>query len=153
DTAIANPRNLVSMVKGVRLGGTTIEQPSAAASPKRYGNKEVIDVLRFGNFSVTDCPAIRIAIDRNRNGKPEESDFQVGSTLEFYPRAHIPVLVEWISTSEFGPVSQIDVFVGNRSVTFAGKDHGAGVPTNRQLDGTYQPDPSGVLQIQQSQLL
>ena len=60
DTAIANPRNLVSVVRP-----SVVDPPVAtdhigerANGPKRYSNLEVLGALRSGAFSVTDGPAI-----------------------------------------------------------------------------------------------
>lgn len=150
DTAIGNPRNLVSMSRPATAPVIEpADRPPPASGPRRYGNQEVIAVLREGNFSVTDGPAIRIVVDRNRNGVIDEADFPMGSMFHFFPGEHIPLLVEWISTAEFGPVEQIDVYVGNSAVTFAPKDHGPGIPPGggRPPQGSYDLDPSGVLQI------
>jgi hypothetical protein len=157
DTAIGNPRNLVSM-KAPPTGEIAPASTARAAStggPRRYTNREVIESFRAGRFSVTDGPALRIAIDKNRNGKIDHTDFQMGSTINFFPGEHIPLLVEWQSTVEFGPIDQIDLYVGNRNVTYAGKNHGSRLlpfyvnSQQRLLEeyGGYQPDPSGVLQI------
>ncbi|MGD9850864.1 MAG: hypothetical protein AB7T38_06340 [Nitrospirales bacterium] len=144
DTAIGKPRNLV-------LVGSPQGAPAPALpAVKRHTNQQVIDSLRAGRFGVTDGPALRIAIDKNRNGKIDDADFQMGSTFNFYPGEHIPLLVEWQSSPEFGPVSQVDVYIGTPSNTFAPKGHGPILPrgSNRNPDfGAYQPDPSGVLQV------
>jgi hypothetical protein len=116
--------------------------------PKRYSNSEVITAFRAGRFSVTDGPAIRIAVDKNRNGKIDDTDFPMGSTFTFLPGEHIPLLVEWFSTPEFGPIEQIDVYVGNSKETFAGAAHGSrALPALKDEHGGYTPDPSRVLQI------
>ncbi len=144
DTAIGKPRNLIL------VGPPTGPPAPALPNVKRHSNQQVIDSLRAGRFGVTDGPALRIAIDKNRNGKIDDADFQMGSTFHFYPGEHIPLLIEWKSSPEFGPVSQIDVYVGNSSNTFAPKGHGPVLPRgqNRNSEyGAYQPDPSGVLKI------
>ena len=144
DTAIGKPRNLVLV--GSPQGAPTPALPNV----KRHTNQQVIDSLRAGQFGVTDGPALRIAIDKNRNGKIDESDYQMGSTFNFYPGEHIPLLIEWKSSPEFGPISQVDVYVGTQANTFAPKDHGPILPRgpNRNAEyGGYRPDPSSVLQI------
>lgn len=152
DTALANPRNLVSM-RGREMRGTAgaIADDAPPAGARRYTNREVIEALRSGNFSVTDGPAIRIVVDHNRNGVIEDTDFPMGSTVEFYPGEWIPLLVEWRSTPEFGPVSRVDVYVGNSRVTFAPQDHGpiivADYPGGNRRLGPYQADPSGALHV------
>ena len=58
---------------------------------------------------------------------------------------HIPLLVEWISTPEFGPVAGIDVYVGNSTITFsAGDVLPAGVTS---AGGGYAADPSNTLKV------
>jgi hypothetical protein len=173
DTAIGNPRNLVAMSGQPSALPTATIAGAPTSGPKRYSNREVIDALRAGRFSVTDGPAIRIAVDKNRNGKIDDSDFPMGSTFTFLPGEHIPLLVEWFSTPEFGPIDQIDIYVGNSKETFAGKAHGSRVlpillsqkPQDTQGGGQsggggnpppgplsedyggYTPDPSRTLQI------
>lgn len=157
DTAIANPRNLVAMRGQPSALPTATLANTPAGGPKRYSNREVIDAFRAGRFSVTDGPAIRIAVDKNRNGRIDDTDFPMGSTFTFLPGEHIPLLVEWFSTPEFGPIDQIDIYVGNSKETFAGKAHGAGLlplrisqaPNEPLIEdfGGYTPDPSRALQI------
>lgn len=155
DTAIANPRNLVSMlVRHSDQPAGVATEASIAGAPRRadgirYPNKDVMDALAFGNFSVTDGPALRIAVDRNNNGVIDEGDFQMGTTVNFYPADYVPLLVEWISSPEFGPVSRIDLYVGNPRQTFAPKRHGPVIPGGQGRNteyGNYAPDPSGALQ-------
>jgi hypothetical protein len=157
DTAIGNPRNLVSMkvAQSPQTAGAAVDAAIPANGPRRYANREVIDAFRAGRFSVTDGPAIRIAVDKNRNGEIDDGDFQMGSTVHFFPGEHIPLLVEWYSTPEFGPIDQIDIYVGNQAATFAPKGHGSRVlpffvnqAANLTEDyGGYKHDPSGVLQV------
>lgn len=153
DTAIGNPRNLVSMRgrwtpgMGPMSDGTVPD----AARPRAYANRQVLDALKTGNFSVTDGPAIRVVVDQNRNGKIEDSDFPMGSVVDFYPGEYIPILVEWWTTPEFGPIDQVDLYVGNKQVTFAAEDHGPIIVAdyeggNPKL-GAYKKDPSGALQV------
>jgi hypothetical protein len=152
DTAIGNPRNLVSLTGRVVRGDARLvaaAQPPATG-PRRYTNAQVVNRLRAGDFSVTDGPAIRIAMDNNRNGEIDDSDFPMGSTVHFYPGEHIPLLVEWLSTPEFGRVSQVDIYVGSPTETFAPRGHGPLIPPGGGRNGEfgpYRPDPSGVLQV------
>ncbi|MDQ3565049.1 MAG: hypothetical protein M3436_13220 [Pseudomonadota bacterium] len=136
DTAIGRPRNLV-LVSTPPTGG-------------RYSNRQVIDALRGGQFSVTNGPALRIGIDKNGNGKMDDVDLQMGATFEMFPGEHVPLLVEWKSTPEFGPIEEIDVYVGNALVTFAVDKHGPTHLTLAHDPAAYQPDPSGVLRIKPS---
>jgi len=139
DTAIGKPRNLV--FAGVPAGDRIPARPRA----KRYSNRQVIQALRDGHFSVTDGPAQSIAIDRNRNGVIDDADFHMGSTFHLHPGEHVPLLVEWISTPEFGRVKRVDVYVGNKERTFAPEDPGPQHTSESQ--GAYARDPSGVLRI------
>ena len=133
DTALGKPRNLVR-----------VSQPPTDG---RYSNRQVIDALRTGEFSVTDGPALRVVMDRNANGKVDDSDLQMGSTFDIYPGEHAPLLVEWKSTPEFGAVREIDIYVGTTAATFAPSPHGPeGAPTGA-TGAAYKPDPSGVLKI------
>lgn len=169
DTAIGNPRNLVSLVPRPTpgLAGMQVADSSAATtgdsghgttglstdrmSPRRYTNREVIDAIRTGDFTVTDGPAVRIMVDKNRNGIIEDTDYPMGSVVDFYPGEYVPLLVEWISTKEFGPVQQVDVYIGNSKVTFAPEDHGPIIVADYEGGnphlGAYSKDPSGALQV------
>jgi hypothetical protein len=143
DTAIASPRNLVSII-GPASGRPVLSDGvrDEASGPIRYSNQQVLGALRNGRFSVTDGPAIRIVIDKNRNGTIDATDLPMGSTLDFYPGEHIPLLVEWFSTREFGPIAAVDLFVGNARMTFAPAD-----VRPAQGGAGYAQDPSGALQI------
>jgi hypothetical protein len=121
DTAIGNPRNLVLM--GVSAMGAPL--PGVPGAVKPYTNRQVIDALKGGRFSVTDGPALRIAIDRNRNGLLDDADFQMGSTFNLFPGEQVPLLIEWLSTEEFGPIKKIDIYLGNKDSTLAPPNHGA----------------------------
>lgn len=179
DTAIGNPRNLVSLAARSTPGvagmagnsgndgaGNTDAGNGANAStgnagagldsgdhitPRRYTNREVIDAVRSGNFSVTDGPAARIVIDKNRNGIIENTDYPMGSVVDFYPGEYIPLLIEWMSSPEFGPIEQIDVYIGNAKVTFAPEDHGPIIVADYEGGnphlGPYTKDPSNSLQV------
>jgi hypothetical protein len=151
DTAIGQPRNLVSMTATTSGLPQLVESGAPPASgPIRYTNQQVIESLRAGRFIVTDGPAIRIALDRNLNGKIDDSDTQMGGVLDFFAGDRIPLLVEWMSTPEFGPIAKVDVYVGNDRVTFAPRDHGPGIPGGVGVQGlgSYTFGPSNVLQVQ-----
>jgi len=85
-----------------------------------HTQEQVVRALRTGKFSVTDGPAIRIAIDMNGNGKIDDTDIQMGDVHSFVKEFSIPklggqtitLLTECISTPEFGPISKIDLYVG-----------------------------------------
>jgi hypothetical protein len=101
---------------------------------------QVVDAFRSGHFSVTDGPALRIALDTNGNGVVDGADVPMGGTAELSRAGLTTVLVEWKSTAEFGPVTSIDLYVGSQAgnlhgAVWAPLDHGVRGPT----------DPSGTL--------
>ncbi len=102
DTAIGKPRNLTYV-------GT--ERPGASGG---VGQNQVVESLASGRFAVTDGPALRIAIDVNGNGTIDDGDVPMGGDF-IITEASAPVLVEWKSTPEFGPVKTIDFYVGVQS--------------------------------------
>lgn len=168
DTAIGKPRNLVYVGPG-RAESVLDAQgvPHGAV-----GQTQVTDALASGNFSVTDGPALRIAVDMNGNGLIDDADVPMGGISRApFRGTWIPVIVEWKSTDEFGPVGRIDVYVGAASdaidaaLVYAPLDHGihavttkpgtvapepyvdrSGRPHRELLDG-YMLDPTGRLQI------
>jgi hypothetical protein len=86
-----------------------------------HTQEQVIAALRAGRFSVTDGPALRIAIDQNGNNTIDAGDVQMGGivhlhdTLPLSGPTPLKVLVEWLSTPEFGPVTKIDLYVGTHA--------------------------------------
>ena len=143
DTAIGKPRNLV--LAGQAQGAPAIDIPNAV----RYTNRQVIEALQQGRFSVTDGPAIRIAVDRDRNGWIGDDDFQMGSTFHLFPGEHVPLLVQWESTPEFGRVSEVEVYVGIPERTFAAPQ-GARILIEAPIPSpnAYAADPAGVLHVE-----
>lgn len=139
------------------------------AEPKRYPQEQVVDALRSGQFAVTDGPALRIVVDRNRNGVIDGPDVPMGGSMHLYGTDPIPLLVEWRSTPEFGPVQGIDLYVGavagDRGRTYAPRGHGVRDPSDpvsepllehveydaqrrtKMRDG-YWLDPTGQLHIE-----
>jgi hypothetical protein len=88
-----------------------------------HTQEQVIRALRNGRFSVTDGPALRMAIDRNGNNQIDDDDIQMGAIYRFSKSLHDPIagqgesqtvtlLTEIISTPEFGPIMDVDVYVG-----------------------------------------
>ena len=113
DTAIGKPRNLIDI--GPHSGG--------------FDQSKVIDALKEGRFSITDGPAIRIGIDTNGNNHIDAGEPQMGDWNFVIRGATVPVLVEWESTDEFGPVGGIDLYLGAQAgnlagVTYAPQEHG-----------------------------
>ena len=126
DTAIGKPRNLVFT--------------GAGTAP--LGQGQVLSSLRAGQFVATDGPIVRVAIDNNRNGVIDAADTPMGGEGGYIGGADVPIVVEWISTPEFGPVTRIELAVGAhsdklaRGMTFAPREHG--VRTERDPAGTPQ---------------
>ncbi|AKC86937.1 hypothetical protein [Pseudoxanthomonas suwonensis] len=77
-----------------------------------YSQSQIVAALAEGAFSVTDGPALRIAIDRNGNGRIDDADTPMGGIIETYGDVTLPLLVEWQSNEEWGPVYQVDLIVG-----------------------------------------
>jgi len=115
DTAIGSPRNLTFV--GTERPGHVDD---GGAGVPTVGQAQIVDALRSGRFSVTDGPALRIAIDRNGNNLIDDGDAQMGEDFTLTGTATAPLLVQWKSTSEFGPVRELDVYVGAQAGTRAG---------------------------------
>ncbi len=112
-TAIGTPRNLVDISPSLDLAELPGLRMAAGgiALPTVITQDAVTDALRAGRFSVTDGPALRIVIDRNRNGVIDADDVPMGGISHLYGDDKIPLLVEWKSTPEFGPVDQVHIYV------------------------------------------
>ncbi len=154
DTAIGKPRNLVQ-------AGSPAGPPLAATagpSAQPFTQTQITGALQNGHFAVTDGPAVRIAIDRNASGVIDEGDTMMGDVLDqevtIYANQSglIPVLVEWKSTPEFGPVERVDLYVGahstalGASAVYAAPDHGVRRPEDPQSTaGSRSYLPNGVV--------
>jgi hypothetical protein len=77
--------------------------------------------LQKGRYCVTDGPALRIAIDKNNNGIIDDDDVQMGDIFKPLPAGDnilsgpsttVNLLVECVSTVEFGPLIRLDIYVG-----------------------------------------
>lgn len=85
-----------------------------------HTQEQIVRALKQGHYSVTDGPAIRIAIDLNGNNVIDDSDIQMGDIYRFrknlFPlvgrHQNVTLLVECISTPEFGPIEKVDLYVG-----------------------------------------
>src|SRR5262249_47941983 len=107
DSAIGKPRNL-TYVGSERLGG-----------PKAVGQNQGIGHLKEGQFSITDGPALRMAIDVNGNGVIDDADVPMGGDFAA-GSGTVPLLVEWKSTPEFGGLDSIDIYVGAQAGSHQG---------------------------------
>ncbi len=137
DSALGKPRNLVNV-------GLTRPESVLSADGSSVGvftQEQITSALAAGAFSVTDGPAVRIAIDSNNNGVIDAGDVPMGS-VGYLGTGTVPVIIEWLSTSEFQPVASLDVYVGaastvtDKTVVYAPANHGA-----RPADGTGVLDP------------
>lgn len=108
DVAIGNPRNLVSM----DATGTT-----AVPVNGRYSNIQVIDAIKSGSFSITDGPALRIAVDLDNDQQISPKEPAMGSIIVARKDRLVPIIVEWASTEEFGSIDSIYFFIGNSERT------------------------------------
>jgi hypothetical protein len=146
DTAIAKVRNLVFAGTPRNPCPLKIDcNPPTTPVATTHSQDQVVAALADGRFAVTDGPALRVVIDRNRNGLIDDSDLPMGSIADLYGSTNLgggedlPLIVEWQSTEEFGPVSKIDLYVGvdgvpvgsefptpneGRARTYAALDHG-----------------------------
>lgn len=129
DTAMGKPRNLLNVGDA---------RPESVAAPDStllpaIGQTQVVDALRRGEFSVTDGPALRIAIDRNGNDVIDDGDIPMGGVTSLQ-NGTARVIVEWLSTPEFGPIDGIDLYVGvaspstDVSAVYAPENHGVHSP-------------------------
>jgi hypothetical protein len=167
DTAIGKPRNLVYV--GTARPETVTDAGGAARGA--LGQGQVAAALATGQFSITDGPAVRIAIDWNRSGVIDDGDVPMGSVGQVIPGGQLPVIVEWRSTTELQPVVALDLYVGvandalDATFVYAAAGHGIhgsgnpsgaidpnayeepnNTPHYRLKDG-YMADPSGLLRI------
>lgn len=164
DSALGKPRNLVNI--GLSRPDSVVA--SDGSSVGAFTQEQVTTALAAGAFSVTDGPAVRVAIDTNGNGVIDDGDVPMGS-VGYLGNGTVPVIVEWLSTSEFQPVASLDVYVGaastvtDKTVVYAPVNHGArindgsgaldpnlykdGSVTYRQLKDGYMADRTGVLRI------
>ena len=113
-----------------------LKEENKHSETSRYHTQEqVIKALRKGSFCVTDGPALRIAVDKNGNGRIDSKDVQMGGIVHLYGNEPLKLLVEWKSTEEFGPVRKVDLYVGvqTSSSSYSGTDY----------KRTYAPESHG----------
>ena len=110
DMAIGKPRNLVMAgdPRNVIVAAQGVQNPAV----KAFSQAQVLNAMRNGVYSVTDGPALRIAIDRNGNGVIDDGDIPMGGIVEMFGDKMLPVLVEWDSTPEWGPIQQVELVIG-----------------------------------------
>jgi hypothetical protein len=121
------------------------EDSSPAAPSNSYTQTQIVDAIAEGRFSVTDGPALRIVVDRNRNGQIDAEDTPMGGVVDLYGETTLPLLVEWKTTRDFGFLtSGIDIVVGveggGRTRLYAPYQHGAraeGLPSSEAVEGYF----------------
>lgn len=125
DTAIGKPRNLVFV--GTPAG---VDATPDGSQPRSWSQAQLVGGLASGQFAVTDGPAARIAIDVNRNGVIDDGDVAMGGVRTVAKGERVPIVVEFMSTPEFGKVTGIDLYVGvhadalRQGMIYAPFDHG-----------------------------
>jgi hypothetical protein len=157
--AIGKPRNLVfagnldgadglTLAPGVLGHVGQIDVSGVLAAPAGvHSQGQVTNALKSGAFSMTDGPAVRIAIDRNHDGVIDDGDVPMGGVAELYGEKTLRVVVEWQSTAEWGTVDHLDLVVGGartasgRVGLWAPASHGP--RTAATPDIGYSPDPTG----------
>ena len=115
DNALGKARNLV-FLGDPELPRDTNDRPDWCGKPaERHSQSQLVDALKEGNFSVTDGPALRIIVDKNSNGIIDDGDTPMGGIVELFGETELPIIVQWISTPEFGPIARVHLYVGVRS--------------------------------------
>lgn len=167
DTAIGKPRNLLYVANP----GTDVVTDAQGNAVPALNQTQVTTALANGQFSVTDGPAVRLAIDRNGNNVIDEFDTPMGGVGEFTSGTVLPIVVEWKSTPEFQRVVSLDLYVGvtndttDASLVYTSEGHGvhsvetpsgalspnvyvdSSGGTHRKLRDGYMSDPTGLLRI------
>lgn len=112
DARLGSPRNLVYAPEPVQEP-VVVDDPNNVGRPlRRPSQSSVLRGLESGNFTATDGPIVRIVVDENRNGVIDADDRPMGGTTNLYGEAELPILVEAISTPEFGAIHKIQLSVG-----------------------------------------
>ena len=145
DDALGKPRNLVDAgpAEGAALPRGGGLDPVAV-----HTQTQVADALAAGRFSVTDGPALRIAVDRDGDGLIGPGDTAMGEVYKLGPARSLPLLIEWKSTPEFGRVRWMDLYVGARSsaADFAATEHVPGRTYAPVFPGVLHPSIPGFAQ-------
>jgi Beta-propeller repeat len=140
DTAIAKVRNLV---QAGRPGCAPLDRKCLGTVVLPNAQEQITDALGQGKFAVTDGPAVRLVVDKNRNGVVDDADAPMGSVVELYNGEALPILVQWETTTEFGAVDRVDLYVGVDSDPQCSGE-GCLNPVNDTRARTYAPPDHGV---------
>jgi hypothetical protein len=135
DAALGKPRNLVQVDAP---DGAALSRGAGLPPVAVHSQDQVEAAIEDGRFSITDGPALRIVADLDRDGVIDPGEPSMGDTVDLDPTLALPLLIEWKSTAEFGPVTRVDLYVGARS---SEADLGA---TTHAIGRTYAPYLAGV---------
>lgn len=104
DNALAKVRNLVEVTPDENMLNTVEHETIVAA-------------IADGRFCITDGPALRIAIDQNGNGVIDDGDASMGAIATTFSTS-VNLLIEWETTSEFGLIDELEIYLGDRDQTW-----------------------------------
>jgi len=144
DSAIGKPRNLVFL--GAPQGPDIAADGTQARS---WSHEQIAGGLATGQFGVTDGPASRVRLDTNHNGTRDDTDVPMGGVTQLARGAHAPVVVEWVTTPEFGRVTAVELYVGVHSdalgtgMVYAPFNHGVRGPNDPSGASTTVAGPAG----------
>ena len=144
DAALGKPRNLVQVGAPA---GPLLPRGGSLAPVAVHSQEQVSEALADGRFSITDGPALRIAVDLDHDGVIDDGEPTMGDVVTLDPTRSLPLLVEWKSTPEFGPVTRIDLYVGARSsqVDLGSAEHAIGRTYAPPIPGVFHHSIPGVV--------
>ena len=144
DAALGKPRNLVQVGAPA---GPLLPRGGSLAPVAVHSQEQVSEALADGRFSITDGPALRIAVDLDHDGVIDDGEPTMGDVVTLDPTRSLPLLVEWKSTPEFGPVTRIDLYVGARSsqVDLGSSEHAIGRTYAPPIPGVFHDSIPGVV--------
>lgn len=107
----AHERREAAAPRRVHVGHVAAARTRHTGDEPRHSHEQITAALASGNFTATDGPALRIVVDRNRNGAIDDGDVPMGGVIAMQGEL-LPLLVEWRSTAEFGGVTRVSLYVG-----------------------------------------
>jgi hypothetical protein len=158
DTAFAKVRNLVLAGDPRPPCNSDVEQgdtcpPAPPELQRSHSQDQVAEALGEGRFAVTDGPALRVMVDRDRDTQIDDLDTQMGGIVNLYNDEDLPIIIQWDTTQEFGAIDRIDLYIGvdsepecegelcglaleTRARTYAPVDHGVRMEITDELRHT-----------------
>ncbi len=117
--------------------------------PAGMGRKgeHVLEALRAGHSVLSNGPILFAGFDRNANGTLDDADdIHVGDTLTSSSASLPPLVLEWASSAEFGPLTTIQIFLGTAQGETVLAE--VSVPAEKQLasQGLFTVDLRGRLE-------